>query len=231
MNLNTWHFEQLKKELKNRRPKETDRIDLVNPEVTKHLDQQLWNNFWIPIESIVNQSRFCFMDGTLKNGKPEIRNKWDSRPCRSAELQLDNPEPAYNPDYFYKNWIARIQIDCHQDHYYLQTKYTIHFPLYLNIQRILDLMCNTNFQTIPPELSWSIGGPMGPDLFSLEFIFGSGADWPYGTGAKIPEIVTKRMEALIHLLETTERFAENIKDNKNFGQLEYALVRSYETWG
>jgi hypothetical protein len=71
MNQNTWHFDQLKKELEDKSRSETDRIDLINPETNKKLDQKLWNDFWIPIKRTVENSRFCVME-KCQNSKKKI---------------------------------------------------------------------------------------------------------------------------------------------------------------
>jgi hypothetical protein len=230
MNQNTWHFDQLKKELENRSRSETDRIELINPETNKKLDQKLWNNFWLPIKRTVDDSRFCVMEATLKDGKPEIRNKWDILPCRSFEIMLDNPSNPPHPANYYRNWIARIKVDSKTDHYYMELEYFLIFPADYDYPRIFELMSNPAFQGIPPELSYSDGGPISEDSLTLKFTFGSGASWFRQANEDLSNIAVRRIDSLLSLLETSEMFAEDIHDKKNFQHLHNDLIRLSGVW-
>jgi len=46
-------FDQLEKELKRRNSFHTDRIELINPDAKKRLDQRLINDFWFPIRAAI----------------------------------------------------------------------------------------------------------------------------------------------------------------------------------
>jgi len=230
MNQNTWHFDQLKKELEDKSRSETDRIDLINPETNKILDQKLWNNFWLPIKRTLEDSRFSVMEATLKDGKPEVRNKWDIQPCRSFEIMLDNPSNPPHPNNYYKNWIARIEVDSKKDYYYMELEYFLIFPADYDFQNIFELMSNPAFQGIPPELSYSDGDPFSEDSLSLKFTFGSGASWFQKAYEDRSNIAVRRINSLLSLLETSEMFAEDIYDKKSFQYVHNELIKVSGVW-
>lgn len=232
MNPKTWHFRQLEHELKNRPPHETNRIDLINPETVKELDQILFNDFWLAVKGMVDDSKFSIMEGCLTDdGKPSMNDKWDRLPCRSFEIRLDNRENPLHPQNFLRNWIADIKMECGSDYYYMQVEYHLFLPVDYDFSNTLFLMSYPDFQALPPDLSYSSGSPFSEDLFSLKFTFGAGGNRFHRLIKGTPETVRGRIASLLELLRTSEAFAEDVYDDEYFPDLLEDLIQVCECWG
>ena len=166
----------------------------------------------------------------MKNGKPEIRNKWDIQPCRSFEIMLEYPSNLLHPNNYYRNWIARIEVDSKKDHYFMQLEYFLIFPADYDFLKIFELMNNPAFQGIPPELSYFNGHPFSEDSLNLKFTFGSGASWIQKAYDDLSDIAVRRINSLLSLLETSEMFAEDIYDKKSFQYVHNELIKVSGVW-
>lgn len=230
MNSKSWPFDQLEKELKRRDRFSADRIELINPDTNRRLDQRLINDFWLPIQTAIKDSSLIIPESCMKNGMPEISNEYNPLPHRTFFFILDNPENPMHPENTLRNWFARIKIDAVKDHYYMELEYFLYFPESIRMEKILRLMRFPEFQPLPPELSWSEGYKRTEGVFDLKFRFGSGTSWINYPEDEWHDIITSKTGALLSLVETSEMTAMGDYDKPGMEELEDALDRAWKVW-
>ena len=87
-----------------------------------------------------------------------------------------------------------------------------------------------DFQSNPPELSWSEGFNGSKGMFDLKFHFGSGTNWISYPRDEWYDIIASKTGSLLSLVETSEISAMGGYDKIGMELLEDALVGVWQSW-